>query len=148
MRIGILHGGSVDELMQHHLGAVFMPHGLGHLLGMNVHDVGGYHPGTTRSPEPGLCWLRCGRKLEAGMVVTVEPGVYFNDPTIDAALRDERRGKYIDEAVLQRFRGTGGCRLEDDVLVTKDGAENLTVIPVSVEDIEEVMALSSHKAEK
>ena len=148
LRIGILHGGSVDELMQHHLGAVFMPHGLGHLLGMNVHDVGGYHPGSTRSPEPGLCWLRCGRKLEAGMVVTVEPGLYFNDPTIDAALRDERRGKYIDEAVLQRFRGTGGCRLEDDVLVTKDGAENLTVIPVSVEDIEEVMALSSHKAEK
>ena len=142
LRIGILTGGTVDELMQHHLGSVFMPHGLGHLLGMNVHDVGGYHPGSTRSPEPGLCWLRCGRKLEAGMVVTVEPGVYFNEPTIEAALRDDKRGKYIDQHVLQRFRGTGGCRLEDDVLVTKDGAENLTVIPASVEEIEEVMQLA------
>ena len=73
-QLGVLKG-SVDELMAAHLGAVFMPHGLGHLLGMNVHDVGGYHPGTERSSEPGLCWLRCGRKLEAGMVVTVEPGV-------------------------------------------------------------------------
>ena len=140
LRIGILHGGSVDDCMAAHLGAVFMPHGLGHLLGMNVHDVGGYHPGSSRSKEPGLCWLRCGRKLEAGMVVTVEPGVYFNEPTLQAALQDSGRSRYINAEVLARFRGTGGCRLEDDVLVTKDGAENLTVIPATVEEIEEVMA--------
>ena len=64
---------------------------------------------------------------------------YFNEPTINAALRDEKRARYIDEAVLARFRGSGGCRLEDDVLVTKDGAENLTIIPASVAEIEEVM---------
>ena len=144
-QLGILTG-SIDELMAAHLGAVFMPHGLGHLLGMNVHDVGGYHPGTERSKEPGLCWLRCGRKLEAGMVVTVEPGIYFNEPTINAALRDEKRRLHIDEAVLARFRGTGGCRLEDDVLVTKEGAENMTIIPATVAEIEEVMqGVSQHE---
>ena len=138
LQLGVLKGG-VDELMAVHMGAVFMPHGLGHLLGLNVHDVGGYHPGTERSSEPGLCWLRCGRKLEAGMVVTVEPGIYFNEPTLAAALRDDKRRKHIDESVLARFRGSGGCRLEDDVLVTRDGAENMTVIPASVAEIEELM---------
>ena len=107
LRMGLLQGGSVDDCMAAQIGAVFMPHGLGHLLGMNVHDVGGYHPDTTRSKEPGLCWLRCGRKLEAGMIITVEPGIYFNDPTIDAALKDEKRKKFINEEVLQRFRGSG-----------------------------------------
>ena len=139
LRIGLCKGGSVEQLMADHVASVFMPHGLGHLLGLNVHDTGGYHPGTERSKQPGLCWLRCGRKLEAGMVITVEPGIYFNEPTLLAALRDDSRRRWIDTEVLQRFRGTGGCRLEDDVLVTADGAENLTVAPASVQDIEEIM---------
>ena len=74
------------------------------------------------------------------MFVTVEPGLYFNDPTLDKALANPAQAKFIDEEVLRRFRGTGGCRLEDDVLVTKDGAINLTILPTSVEEIEEVMA--------
>lgn len=122
------------------IGAVFMPHGLGHMLGMNVHDVGGYLAGTCKSSEPGVCYLRCGRHLEAGMFVTVEPGLYFNDPTLDKALANPSQAKFINESVLARFRGTGGCRLEDDVLVTATGAENLTILPTSIEEIEEVMA--------
>jgi Xaa-Pro dipeptidase len=139
LKAGLLQGGSVDELCAANLGAVFMPHGLGHLLGMSVHDVGGYLPGSSKSAEPGLCWLRCGRKLEPGMFITVEPGVYFNDPTLDKALANPAQAKYINVNVLKRFRGTGGCRLEDDVLVTENGCENLTILPTSTEDIEEVV---------
>ena len=140
IQIGVLYQGTIEEMIHAHMGAVFMPHGLGHLLGLNVHDVGGYHPGTQRSKEPGLCWLRLGRRLEAGMCLTIEPGIYFNDPTINKALKNPSQGKYINEEVLKRFRGSGGCRLEDNVIVTKDGAENLTVIPATVADIEEMMA--------
>lgn len=64
-----------------------------------------------------------GRRLEPGMFITVEPGLYFNDPTLDKALAKPEQAKFINQEVLNRFRGTGGCRLEDDVLVTKDGAE-------------------------
>jgi Xaa-Pro dipeptidase len=139
LKIGILWNGTAEEIQKAFVGAVFMCHGLGHLLGLNVHDVGGYPAGVERSKDPGLCWLRCGRKLEAGMVITVEPGIYFNDGVIDKALKDETKAKFINEAVLKRFRGKGGVRIEDDVLVTDKGAENFTVVPTTVEDIEEVM---------
>jgi Xaa-Pro dipeptidase len=75
LKIGILHNGTEDEMMQHNMASIFMPHGLGHLLGMACHDVGGYTKQYTRSSEPGLKWLRLGRKLEKGMVLTVEPGI-------------------------------------------------------------------------
>ena len=130
------------------IGSVFMPHGLGHMLGMNVHDVGGYAPGLGRSKEPGVCYLRLGRSLEAGMFLTVEPGCYFNDPTLDKALANPSQAKFINAEVLKRFRGTGGCRLEDDVLVTKDGAENLTILPTSCAEIEEVIAEANKHRKK
>ena len=119
-----------------------MPHGLGHLLGLNTHDVGGYKHDTEELTDPGVCYLRCGRKLEAGMFITVEPGVYFNDPTLDKALANPNQAKYINAEVLKRFRGTGGCRLEDDVLITETGADNLTILPTSIEEIEEVIAVA------
>jgi len=147
VKIGILQG-SVDEMMAEFMGAVFMPHGLGHLLGMNVHDVGGYPEMLKKSQEPGLKWLRCGLKLEAGMVITVEPGIYFNDGVLNAALRNPKQAKFINVDVLARFRGTGGVRIEDDVLVTKDGCENLTVLPTSVEEIEEVFRRARADAPK
>lgn len=141
-KIGILHNGTIEEYEKNYMASVFMPHGLGHLLGYDTHDVGGYIEGKTRSSEPGLNRLRCGRNLEAGMLITVEPGIYFGDPTLNKALQDPTKAKYINEEVLNRFRGTGGCRLEDDVLITEDGYENLTILPTSVEDIEEVMRIA------
>ena len=63
-----------------HLGAVFMPHGLGHFLGLNVHDVGGFLEGAQRQKGPGIEYLRTARYLKEGMLLTVEPGCYFNDP--------------------------------------------------------------------
>jgi len=69
--------GNVDEMMNVRLGAVFMPHGLGHLLGCDVHDVGGFPEGTERPTQAGLKCLRTARTLQSRMIITVEPGCYF-----------------------------------------------------------------------
>jgi len=145
---GILHNGNVDDFMKVDMGAVFMPHGLGHLLGMNTHDVGGYLPGTGRSKERGLCWLRTNRTLKAGMVITVEPGCYFNETYIGKQLDNADVAKYVNRSVLKRFMGIGGVRIEDDVLITETGIENLTILPTSADEIEEVMAKAQGAAVK
>jgi Xaa-Pro dipeptidase len=136
---GLLRG-SVDALMAAFVPSLFMPHGLGHLMGLDVHDPGGYPAGLMRSDEPGLRSLRCGRALEAGMVITVEPGVYFIDAVLEPALEDKRYARFLVPEVVKRFRGFGGVRIEDDVLVTATGAENLTRVPRTVDEIERVMA--------
>ncbi|XP_039744521.1 xaa-Pro dipeptidase isoform X2 [Pteropus medius] len=138
-RIGILNG-SIDAMVQAHLGAVFMPHGLGHFLGIDVHDVGGYPEGVERIDEPGLRSLRTARHLEPGMVLTVEPGIYFIDHLLDEALADPARACFFNREVLQRFRGFGGVRIEEDVVVTNSGMELLTCVPRTVEEIESCMA--------
>jgi len=136
---GLLHNGTVADMMAVHLGAIFMPHGLGHLLGLATHDVGGYPKGTERINEPGIVKLRTVRALEEGMVITVEPGCYFIDFVLDAALAKPNQSVFINENVLKRFRGFGGVRLEDNVYVTKDGIELLTQVPRTVEEIEALM---------
>ncbi|XP_035868377.1 xaa-Pro dipeptidase isoform X2 [Phyllostomus discolor] len=143
-RIGILNG-SVDAMVQAHLGAVFMPHGLGHFLGIDVHDVGGYPEGVQRIDEPGLRSLRTARHLEPRMVLTVEPGIYFIDHLLDEALADPSRACFFNREVLQRFRTFGGVRIEEDVVVTENGMELLTCVPRTVEEIEACMA-GSNKA--
>lgn len=138
--LGIVRG-ALDELMAASVGALFMPHGLGHLLGLNVHDVGGYLPSCPpRIEKPGIRRLRTARVLAPGMVLTVEPGIYFIPALLDPALRDPTLATYLNEAVLATYRGVGGVRLEDDVLVCEDGIENLTTVPRSIEEIEALMA--------
>lgn len=135
--------GDVEEMVESGLGAVFMPHGLGHLIGVDTHDVGGYLPSRghpARSERPGLRRLRTARALEAGMVITVEPGIYFIDALLDEALADPQTARFLDAEQLQRFRGFGGVRIEDGVLVTADGAESLAACPRSVDEVEAVMA--------
>ncbi|KPP60775.1 hypothetical protein Z043_121195, partial [Scleropages formosus] len=139
VKIGILHG-SVDDMLKVHLGAVFMPHGLGHLLGIDVHDVGGYPEGVERIREPGLQSLRMGRVVQERMVLTVEPGIYFIDHLLDQALASLAQRCFINNDILARFRGFGGVRIEDDIAVTADGIELLTCVPRTVEEIEEFMA--------
>ncbi|NWT11441.1 PEPD dipeptidase, partial [Vireo altiloquus] len=138
-RIGILKG-NVDDMVKVHLGAIFMPHGLGHLLGIDVHDVGGYPEGVERIDAPGLRSLRTARRLQQGMVLTIEPGIYFIDHLLDQALRDPAQSCFINNDVLRRFRGFGGVRIEDDIAVTATGMELLTCVPRTVEEIEDFMA--------
>jgi Xaa-Pro dipeptidase len=130
----------IDMMIDVDLGAVFMPHGLGHLIGIDVHDVGGYAPNTPpRSSRPGLKKLRTARTMEAGMVITVEPGCYFIDVLLDMALTDTRQSQYINSERLNDFRGFGGVRLEDDIWITESGCVNLTQCPRAIDEVVHVM---------
>jgi len=133
--------GDVDAMQEAHLMSIFMPHGLGHSLGLDVHDVGGYPPGEQRQDDPRIDQnLRCGRKLLEGMVVTVEPGFYFVDYLIRRALSDPKLARFIVPERLEELRPVGGVRIEDDVLVTASGCRVLTRVPRTVGEIESVMA--------
>jgi Xaa-Pro dipeptidase len=108
--------------------SAFMPHGLGHLLGLQVHDVGGLIAvaGTEPIPRPdGHPALRLTRRLEAGMVVTVEPGLYFIDSLLDK-LRAGPHAAAVNWTLVDTLRSCGGIRIEDNVVVTASGHENLT----------------------
>jgi len=106
----------------------FMPHGLGHPIGLQVHDVAGFQQsergGTIGRPD-GHPYLRMTRVLEPGMVVTIEPGLYFIDMLL-AELRSKPEAKDVDWAKVDAFRPYGGIRIEDDVVCTADTPENLT----------------------
>lgn len=132
--------GNVDAMMEARLGAVFMPHGLGHFMGIDTHDVGGYPEGTERPTEAGLRSLRTVRILQPRMVITVEPGLYFIDTLLDAALQNPVQSQFLVREVIDRFRGVGGVRIEDDIVVNEEGIELLTCVPRTVEEIEKVMA--------
>src|SRR5215469_9731039 len=107
---------------------VFLPHGIGHLLGLVVHDAGGFmeSPDGGDIPRPeGHPFLRLTRVLQPGFVVTVEPGIYFIDQLLDAA-RADGRGSKINWSRVASLRKFGGIRIEDNVAVTATGGENLT----------------------
>jgi hypothetical protein len=91
-------------------------------------------------PSQGIKKLRTARTLEAGMVLTVEPGCYFMEPLLQPALADPKTKDFFDVSVLQRFRGFGGVRLEDVVAVTDAGVVNFTLCPRTVAEVEAVMA--------
>ena len=132
---------ALDAMLEADLGAVFMPHGLGHLIGIDTHDVGGYLPDKSRprSERPGLRSLRTARDVELGMVLTVEPGCYFIDILLERALATPSQARFLVPEKLAPFRGSGGVRLEDDVLITAHGVENLTICPRTINEIEGVL---------
>lgn len=140
--------GKPDEVVESGAYAIAFPHGLGHQIGMDVHDMEGlgedlvgYGEGTARSPLFGLGYLRLGKPLKAGMVVTVEPGVYFIPALIEAWQREGRHAQYINYERFMEYRDFGGVRIEDDVLVTADGARVLgEAIPKTADEVEAAMA--------
>ena len=140
--LGLLRG-DVDGLVEQGAHAAFFPHGVGHLLGLDVHDmelygdVAGYEAGRSRSDQFGLGFLRLDRDLRPGMAVTIEPGIYF----VPAILRDpdlrERLGASVAWDDATSWLPFGGIRIEDDVLITDGGHEVLTTdIPRSRSEVE------------
>jgi Xaa-Pro dipeptidase len=117
-----------QEALDRGVTQVFFPHGIGHLLGLQVHDVGGVmgdaHGGELKRPE-GHPYLRLTRMLEPGVVVTVEPGIYLIDSLLAAAHENSKRS-LIDWSVVDELRPYGGVRIEDNVLTTVSGPENMT----------------------
>jgi Xaa-Pro dipeptidase len=134
LKIGILQGGTVDEIIDSRTSVAFFPHGLGHYLGMDTHDTGG-NP-NYKDEDPMFKYLRVRGTLPAGSVITVEPGVYFCRFIIEPVLKDAARSKYIDAAVLEKYWDVGGVRIEDNVLVIEGGIENMTTAPKETSEIE------------
>jgi Xaa-Pro dipeptidase len=135
--------GDVEEMMSCNLAAIFMPHGLGHMLGIDTHDVGGkpeFSNEFEKQTRPGFAKLRLLRPLKQGMYITVEPGCYFIDYLVEQALADPIQSKFIHAERMKAFKGFGGVRIEDDVLITANGSVNFTRCPRSVSDIEGWMA--------
>lgn len=138
LKLGIFNSKfSAQELYESKISARFFPHGLGHLLGMDTHDVGG-HP-NYEDPDPLLQYLRLRRTLQAGMVLTDEPGIYFSPFLLKDVLEDESKMKYINKDVLDKYWYIGGVRIEDDLLVTESGFENFTGITSDPTEISKIV---------
>jgi Xaa-Pro aminopeptidase len=136
--------GDVDEAVAAGAHALFFPHGLGHMMGMDVHDMEnigeqfvGYDDTVSRSTQFGLGYLRLARKLEPGFVLTVEPGLYFIPALIDQWKAAQTCAAFINYNTVEQYRDARGYRIEDDVLVTKDGHRVLgSPIPKTVEEVQ------------
>lgn len=134
---------SIDEMIEKRIAYYFMPHGLGHLIGLDVHDVGGYLTFTNpRSDKLGLKSLRTNRKLVENIVLTVEPGVYFIKFLLERAFLNEEINKYFNvDLIRNEYFDFGGIRIEDVVLVNENGCTNFSEkLPRTIEEIETTMA--------
>ena len=129
--VGLLRGDPA-ELVADGVHALFFPHGIGHLLGLDVHDMedlgdrAGYAAGRSRSKQFGLSYLRCDRDLEPGMSVTIEPGIYFVPAILDDPDLGRIAGDRLVRSALGKFADVRGIRIEDDVVVTAGAPEVLT----------------------
>ncbi|KAI1124760.1 peptidase M24, structural domain-containing protein [Nemania abortiva] len=136
LSLGILKGDR-KEILEARTSTAFLPHGLGHYLGMDTHDTGG-HPNYS-DPDPMFRYLRVRRNLPAGSVITVEPGIYFCEFIIRPFLKDPKHSKYIDENVLNNYWDVGGVRIEDNIVITKDGSINLTEAVKDPDEMEKII---------
>ena len=142
-QLGLMQG-DVDESVDQGAHALFQPAGLGHMIGLDVHDMEGlgedfvgYTDTITRSSLFGTNRLRMARPLEAGFMMTVEPGIYFISQLIDRWKAEKKFLQFIDYDKVEAFKGFGGVRVEDNVLVTEEGVRVLgPPIPKSMEDVE------------
>jgi Xaa-Pro aminopeptidase len=145
--LGLMKG-DMDEALEAGAHALFFPHGLGHQIGLDVHDMEnlgedyvGYDDKTKRSDKFGFAYLRFARELQPGFVMTVEPGIYFIPALIDKWKGENKFTQFINYEKIEEYREFGGIRIEDDVLVTESGHRVLgTPIPKTIEDVEEITA--------
>nr|WP_319398593.1 aminopeptidase P family protein [uncultured Carboxylicivirga sp.] len=135
--------GDIDEGIAEGAHAMFFPCGLGHMMGLDVHDMenlGEQYVGydnEEKSTQFGLKSLRLARKLEPGFVLTIEPGIYFIPQLIDLWKNEKRFQKYLNFIKLEQFKNFGGCRNEEDFLITETGARLLgKPLPKSIQDVE------------
>jgi Xaa-Pro aminopeptidase len=143
-KLGLLKG-DIEEVVNTGAHTLFFQCGLGHMMGLDVHDMEGlgedyvgYTDTVKRNPEFGWRSLRLGRALEPGFVITVEPGLYFIPELIDQWKADRKYSQYINYDMVEKYRDFGGIRLEDDVLVVENGCRLLGKrIPKTIEEVED-----------
>ncbi len=146
-QLGLMKG-DVNEAVAAGAHALFMPHGLGHMMGLDVHDMEdlgqiyvGYDDETRPVDQFGTAYLRMGRRLQKGFVITNEPGIYFIPALIEKWKSEKINADFINFDKLDSYLNFGGIRLEDDILVTETGSEIIgNRIPVTPDEIEAVMA--------
>jgi len=146
--IGLMKG-DTEEAVRQGAHALFFPHGLGHMLGLDVHDMEnlgenlvGYDETIARSKQFGTAYLRLGKKLKPGFVFTIEPGIYFIPALIDLWKKEKKHEEFINYSKVDTYKDFGGIRIEDDVIVTETGGRVLgRGIPKSVMEIERLMSL-------
>jgi len=145
--LGLMKG-DVKEAVVAGAHALFLPHGLGHMLGLDVHDMEGLgqiHVGYDSEIQPssqfGTAYLRMGRRLQPGFVITNEPGIYFIPELIDMWKAEKKYAEFLNYDKIEEYRNFGGIRIEDDILVTADGHRVLgKPIPKTVAEVEATMA--------
>lgn len=146
-KIGLLKG-NVEELVSKGAHALFMPHGLGHMLGMTVHDMEnfgeinvGYDEEIQKSKQFGLSSLRLGRRLQIGYVFTIEPGIYFIPDLFEKWKKEKLYEEFLNYEEIEKYMDFGGIRMERDILITENGAKILgESFPRTADEIEEFMA--------
>jgi Xaa-Pro aminopeptidase len=141
--------GSIDDMVEEGIPGLFQPHGLGNNMGLDVHDMEdlgenlvGYDPDQKRSSQLGLGSLRMARRLVPGNVITDEPGIYFIPALISQWKAEGRDKGFVNFSKLESYFDFGGIRLEDDVLVTEDGARRTgpNRLPIQPSDVEDAMS--------
>ena len=143
--LGLMKG-DIHESVKMGAHALFFPHGLGHMIGLDVHDMEnlgedlvGYDKEVKRSDQFGLTYLRLGKKLKPGYVLTIEPGIYFIPELIRSWQKEKKFAQFINYDRLGNYIEFGGIRIEDNIVVTEDGHRIIgDPIPKSIEDIEAV----------
>ena len=143
--IGLMKG-DTEEAVRAGAHAMFMPHGLGHMMGLDVHDMEGlgqnyvgFDDEVQPSTQFGLNCLRCGRRMQKGFVMTDEPGIYFIPHLIDLWRSEKKHTDFINYDAVEAFKDFGGIRLEDDIIITDTGCEVIgdKIIPYHIDDVEE-----------
>ncbi len=140
---GLLKG-NPEDIVKAGAHALFFPHGLGHMIGLDVHDMEnlgenyvGYGKSIQRSKQFGLAYLRLAKPLSTNNVLTVEPGIYFIPALIDKWYSENKLTDFINYSEIEKYKNFGGIRIEDDVLVTKTAGRVLgKSIPKEIDDIE------------
>ncbi len=145
--LGLMRG-NIDDAVATGAHALFMPHGLGHMMGMDVHDMEGlgqiyvgYDDETRPSNQFGLASLRMGRRLQKNYVITDEPGCYFIPALISKWEAEKKFTEFLNYDVINTYKDFGGIRLEDDILITDNGSRFLGQkrIPLTIEEVETIM---------
>ncbi len=146
--LGLMRG-NVDDAVETGAHAMFLQHGLGHMMGMDVHDMEGlgqiyvgFDDEVRPSTQFGTDCLRCGRRIQPGFVLTDEPGIYFIPALIDRWRAEGLHREFINYDLLESYRDFGGIRIEDDLLITDTGCRVLgeDIIPYHADDVEEFIA--------
>ncbi len=143
--VGLMKG-NINEAVAEGAHALFFQCGLGHMLGLDVHDMEGlgedyvgYTDIIKRNPQFGLRSLRLAKELQPGFLITIEPGIYLIPELIDLWKKQNKLSQYINYKMVEKYRDFGGIRIEDDILVTETGCKNLSAkIPKKIDDVEKL----------